>query len=145
MCWSKVKSYKRTMIIENIYQELSHLKDTRNGRKLAWISKASLPFSASLRGHNSRSVQRITMVVYDFWSACNELLNYEIRVLKSADGILTWSRPGLLNMVKLLQTSKFANIKYRFNEKLHHILTVRQVFSESPWSELQDERCDSSV
>ena len=43
------QSHIRTMMIQNIYQELLHLKVTRNGRKLAYI-KGFPPFRGKFEG-----------------------------------------------------------------------------------------------
>ena len=49
-----IKSHVKTIMIQRTHQELLHSKVTRSRRKLSYImSKASLPFSASLRALNS--------------------------------------------------------------------------------------------
>ena len=52
-------------MIQNVNQELLHLKVARNGQKRAYI-KVSLPFKASLKGCNSRHMQGITMALIRF-------------------------------------------------------------------------------
>ena len=51
-----IKSHVKTMTIQNIYQELLHLKVAGMGESLL-ISKASLPFEASLKGCNYLRMQ----------------------------------------------------------------------------------------
>ena len=43
------KSYKNYTMIQNTYQEVLHLKVTRNGRKLAY-TKGFLPFRGKFEG-----------------------------------------------------------------------------------------------
>ena len=68
-------------MIQNIYQELLHLKVQEMGENLH-ISKASLPFEASLKDYKSWRMQALPWFLYDFLSAYNELSKCEIRFLE---------------------------------------------------------------
>ena len=69
-------------MIQNIYQELLHLKVTRNGRRLAYI-KGFPPFRGKFEGLLTLNVcNALPWFLYDFLLAYNELSKCETRFLE---------------------------------------------------------------